>query len=141
MLEYFESWIGTKAERPFSINLNNIGVQARDISELDTPISPEEVKQAINDINSDKAPGPDGFTALFFKSTWDLIHPDIMKAVKDFEKCRAGQLHLLNAATIVLLPKYAEAMHPKEFRPISLVNFFAKLLTKILAKRLSTVMD
>jgi hypothetical protein len=36
-----------------------------------------------------------------------------------------------------LLPKSPDAAHPKEFQPISLVHFFAKLFAKILAIRLS----
>ena len=38
--------------------------------ELDNPISEEEVKEAINDMPSDKAPGLDGFTSAFFKKCW-----------------------------------------------------------------------
>jgi hypothetical protein len=44
---------------------------------------------------------------------------------------------VLNIAYITLLPKKDDAEHPKDFRPISLVHSFAKLLTKILANRLA----
>jgi hypothetical protein len=88
------------------------------------------------DMSSDKAPGPDGFTALFFKKCWPLICFDIMRAVATME-CRVSRnLHLLNSANMILLPKTPDAVHPSEFRPISLVHFFGKLITKILALRL-----
>ncbi|KAM0854466.1 hypothetical protein ACQ4PT_050425 [Festuca glaucescens] len=45
-------------------------------------------------------------------------------------------LHLLNSANMIMLPKTPNAAHPSEFRPISLVHFFGKLITKILALRL-----
>lgn len=46
----------------------------------------------------------------------------------------------LNAAYITLLPKQDSIM-AKDFRPISLIHSFAKLLTKVLANRLRNHMD
>lgn len=47
------------------------------------------------------------------------------------------QLRLLNSASRVLIPKNEEAIGVGDFRPISLVHSFAKLLTKVLANRLA----
>lgn len=44
---------------------------------------------------------------------------------------------MLNSAYITLIPKKTDAEHVKDFRPISLVHSFAKLVTKILANRLA----
>jgi hypothetical protein len=44
-------------------------------------------------------------------------------------------------AFITLLPKKVEAQQARDFRPISLVHSFAKLVTKILANRLASHMD
>jgi hypothetical protein len=43
----------------------------------------------------------------------------------------------LNSAYITLIPKMDGAENVKDFRPISLVHGFGKLVTKILASRLS----
>jgi hypothetical protein len=43
----------------------------------------------------------------------------------------------LNSAYITLLPKKEDATSIKDFRPISLVHSFAKLITKLLANRLA----
>jgi hypothetical protein len=43
----------------------------------------------------------------------------------------------LNVALITLLPKKEGAVDLKDFRPISLVHSFARLLTKVLARRLA----
>jgi hypothetical protein len=45
----------------------------------------------------------------------------------------------INGSDIVLLPKKPSPMIINDYRPISLLNFSVKLLTKILAKRLHKV--
>ena len=42
---------------------------------------------------------------------------------------------------MVLIPKKEIATEPKDFRPISLIHSFAKLLTKVLANRLVIYID
>jgi hypothetical protein len=77
---------------------------------------------------------------LFFKKSWTIIQHDLMRAIKALECKTSHNLHLLNSATMILLPKSPDVAHPKEFRPISLVHFFSKLFTKILAKRVRPCM-
>jgi hypothetical protein len=52
-----------------------------------------------------------------------------------------GPLVKLNGAHITLLPKKEIAELPDDFRPISLIHSFAKLVTKVLARRLSPHID
>jgi hypothetical protein len=47
---------------------------------------------------SDKAPGPDGFTGIFFKSCWDIIKADVVRAANAFYSLRIGNLDILNSA-------------------------------------------
>jgi len=46
----------------------------------------------------------------------------------------------LNSAYITLLPKKADAAEVKDFRPISLIHSFAKLVTKLLVNRLAPLL-
>ncbi|GKF99694.1 hypothetical protein Tco_0301385, partial [Tanacetum coccineum] len=41
----------------------------------------QEVKGAMFSMSNDKSPGPDGFTAAFFKEIWDIVASDVVKAV------------------------------------------------------------
>jgi len=53
-----------------------------------------------------KAPGPDGFTAGFFQTHWDLVGPCVTRAVLNF--LDGGELvEGINHTTIVLIPKVA----------------------------------
>jgi hypothetical protein len=56
------------------------------------PFTEDEVHNAINQMPSDKAPGPDGFTGVFFKRCWSIIKGDIMKVIGRF-----GELHVHNS--------------------------------------------
>jgi hypothetical protein len=79
--KYFDGLIGTKKDRSHSLNFQFLGIDAINLSELDLPISSSEAKTALMDMHNDKAPGPDGLTALFFKVAWDIIVMDIMRAI------------------------------------------------------------
>jgi hypothetical protein len=98
---------------------------------LEAPFSEEEVKDVVFRSYSNGAPGPDGFTFLFYQHFWDLVKNDIMAMFRDFS---AGKLDLfrLNFAILTLIPKEPDASAMKKFRPISLLNCIFKSLLKSL---------
>jgi hypothetical protein len=141
LLNYFTELIGSSKDRESSIDLEALGIQHHLLDHLVSSCSEEEVWDTIKQMPSDKASGPDGFTGRFYKVCWPTIKKDIMAAVaavwrKDFRNFRA-----LNSAFVILLPKIENPSNAKEFRPISLIHSFAKLITKILANRLGGQLD
>ena len=49
---------------------------------LNNPVSIREIKKALFNMDPDKAPGPDGFTARFYVSCWDIIKRDLYRMIK-----------------------------------------------------------
>ena len=47
-----------------------------------------EVKEAVFQMEHNKAPGPDGFPAEFFQVFWEIIKKDLMALFKDFHEER-----------------------------------------------------
>ncbi|XP_020263024.1 uncharacterized protein LOC109839002 [Asparagus officinalis] len=47
-------------------------------------INHKEIKEALFQMNPDKAPGPYGFNAYFYQHNWSLIKDDVILAVKSF---------------------------------------------------------
>jgi hypothetical protein len=139
--QHFNNLIGTYQPNINSINLAALQFPEINLQSLSSPILEDEVKAAVMETHPEKAPGPDGFTGLFYRVMWDIIKDDVMKAIKLLENAGTQGLHLLNNALMVLLPKSSEAASPGDFRPISLVHSFGKLFTKILAKRLQPQMS
>jgi hypothetical protein len=140
VLEFYENLLGKAEEREFTIDLAELGVQQHELSMLDAPFSEEEVWATIKEMPLDKAPGPDGFTGRFYKTCWNIIKGDLLMALDAIFRGHVFNFGRLNTAFITLLPKKTEAVEVKDFRPISLIHSFAKLVTKIMANRLAPLL-
>ena len=105
---------------------------------LDAPFKPDEIKQAVWDCGSDKSPGPDGFSFKFFKRYWDIIKEDVLNLVQSFYS-RKVIPRGCNPSFIALIPKVQDPKFTSDFRPISLIGAQYKILAKLLANRLATV--
>jgi hypothetical protein len=52
--------------------------------ELTKPFTDLEIKTALFQMGPTKAPGPDGFPALFYQTHWSFLKDDICSAVRGF---------------------------------------------------------
>ncbi|KAL9690309.1 hypothetical protein QQ045_010706 [Rhodiola kirilowii] len=84
-----------------------------------------EVWSVLTNIGIDKAPGPDGFSASFFKKNWRFIGLEICNSIRHCLKYNALSRGL-NAPYIALIPKHNMANTPADFRPISCCNILLK---------------
>ena len=89
---------------------------------------------------TDKSPGPNGFNTDFIKRAWPIVKHDFYALCSAFYN---GNLCLqsINGSYISLIPKVNNASRASDFRPISLLNTSMKLITKLLANRLQTVIQ
>lgn len=51
---------------------------------LISPTTSKEIQKTLFDIDNDKASGPNGYGAKFFKSTWDTMNSNLQQAMKEF---------------------------------------------------------
>jgi hypothetical protein len=72
LYEHYNSILGSSFERSRRINLGAIGLPSLELSGLEDLFTEEEVCSVVMDLPNDKAPGPDGFTGLFYKKAWDI---------------------------------------------------------------------
>ncbi|WVZ67109.1 hypothetical protein U9M48_016236 [Paspalum notatum var. saurae] len=98
----------------------------------------KEVTQAIFQMEQNKAPGLDGFSAEFYQFFWETIKVDLMMLFVEFHK-GCLPLYSLNFGIITLLPKEKDAKHIKHFCPICLLNVSFKIFTKVTCNRLDRV--
>nr|GEV95122.1 RNA-directed DNA polymerase, eukaryota [Tanacetum cinerariifolium] len=75
---------------------------------------------------------------ILLRKFWEVIGGDVFRAVKCFF-CSGSFPKGCNPSFIALIPKINDAKFVKDFRPISLIGCQYKIVGKILANRLSSV--
>ncbi|GJY53364.1 RNA-directed DNA polymerase, eukaryota, reverse transcriptase zinc-binding domain protein [Tanacetum coccineum] len=120
---------------PHSQTLNSM-----DRDYLERLVTHEEIKKAVWDCGSSKAPGPDGFSFAFVKKYWDIIKKDLHDFINSFFAL-CDMPYGANSSFFTLIPKVNNPTLITDFRPISLIGIHYKIIAMILANRLSKVID
>jgi hypothetical protein len=114
-------------------------IRPEDNAALTSEVTEEEIIKVIWSMESDKAPGPDGFTIHFYKVCWNIIKRDLQKMIKGFmRKAKIGGG--TNSTYLALIPKDSNPETFARFRPISLCNASYKILAKLLASRIKPLL-
>ncbi|KAG9449628.1 hypothetical protein H6P81_009593 [Aristolochia fimbriata] len=126
--------------RPFPRNLSFKQLSEHSVAPLIEPFSEEEIETAVKGLPTDRAPGPDGFTASFYKTCWDFLKEDVLLLFQEFHN-EGLKAKSMGASLIALVPKKEGAAQPSDFRPISLISSHYKLISRVLTTRLRRVMS
>jgi hypothetical protein len=91
-------------------NISQVSQNENEI--LTTEFSYNEVKEAISQMEHNKAPSPDGFPAEFYQAFWEVIKDDLIALFVDFRK------------GIITFPSKIklDATQIQNYRPICLLN-------------------
>ncbi len=93
---------------------------------LDSPLTSDELQEALNSMPNKKAPGPDGFPAEFYKNSglfWHQHSTECCRKPKENGRLPPN----MNSANISLLLKPGkDPVLPTSYRPISLINVDTK---------------
>lgn len=98
-----------------------------------------EVKKIIFSMNALSSLGPDNFPAYFDHHHWDVIGDAVCKLVLDFLN-KGLWSKGLNDTQLTLIPRKKNLVLVSDFRPISLYNVLYKIIAKVLANRLKTIL-
>uniref|UniRef100_A0A670JU33 Reverse transcriptase domain-containing protein n=1 Tax=Podarcis muralis TaxID=64176 RepID=A0A670JU33_PODMU len=108
--------------------------------QLNTPIETEEIEKVIKELKRGKAPGPDGFTASYYKEMKAILLPPLKEVINNILKEKEIP-ETWKEAFITLIPKQdADLLQVKNYRPISLLNLDYKIFTGILANRMKNIL-
>jgi len=108
------------------------------LDHLDMEFSQTEIEAVIKSLPNNYTPGPDGFNGLFIKKSWDIIKGDFLKFLRDFYHQNTN-LKSVNSSIITLIPKKNNPKTIDDYRPISLLNYTLKCITKLLSATMQSV--
>ncbi|XP_071704474.1 uncharacterized protein [Rutidosis leptorrhynchoides] len=86
-VDHFELFLGMSAGYLIFQILDDLFVNKLNFDKanyMTRPFTPLEVTESIFGIENCKSPGPDGYTAAFFKASWDIVRDEIIDVVHDF---------------------------------------------------------
>ncbi|KAJ1700191.1 hypothetical protein LUZ63_008703 [Rhynchospora breviuscula] len=106
------------------------------LSSLDLPFTEREIKRAVMGLADNKASGPDDYPNEFFKLNWELVKQDLL-LIFDALFNLSLDLNNSNSAHLILLPKEANAQFLSQYRPISIICYLPKLISKVLSNRMA----
>lgn len=132
--DFFKNiFMETDQERPI---LRNIGFKTLDDNDkglLEGNVSEDEIWRAVKGCDSKKEPRPDGFNFGFIKKYWGILKDDMVKAVQYFWE--SGFISKgCNSSFLTFIPKSKDALGLGDFRPMSLIGCYYKIIAKLLAE-------
>ena len=107
---------------------------------LDRNLTIEELNQSIKQAKTKSTPGADGFSNKFIQEFWDIYRVPLFKMIV---KCYDNNklTNTFKTANIKLIPKKGNLKLLKNWRPISLLSCFYKIISRAIGTRLKSVMD
>jgi len=141
VVEYFKKQVEEDTwERPTLDGVPFASLSEEENIFLIAPFTLVEIEMVVKASDGNKSPGPDGFNFAFFKEFWYLLKHDVRIMFNQFfvnEKLSKSFLSYF----VTLIPKVSASMTLKEYRPISLLGCLYKILLKVLAYKLSKMMN
>ena len=136
-LEKILDFLGPVQHHPTVTNAK-LSENEKNLLECDNTI--DELTKSINAANMASAPGGDGISNRFIKHFWNYFSKPLLKLCKFcFYKGELPNTFL--TANIKLIPKKGNVKHIKNWRPISLLNCFYKIVSRAFSTRLKKYMD
>ena len=96
---------------------------------LDSPLSAKELQQAVYDLNENKSPGLDGFTAEFYKKIWSLIKDRYTDYINCADQTSFSTFKNTSVTTLLYKEK-GDTADLKNYRPISLTMLTLRFVPK-----------
>jgi len=107
---------------------------------LEADVTLEELDEAVITSNLNSAPGIDGISNRYIRKFWIYFREPLLWYTR--ECLSSGVMtETFNTALIKLIPKKGDCTQIKNWRPISLLSCFYKIISRVVNSRLDKVID
>lgn len=122
-----------------SLNMVGPSISNEQNQQLTAIPTAAEIRKAVFSLKKSSSQGPHGFTRAFFTDCQLIVSIYVTQAVVHFFS--SGRLlRATNAYFLTLIPKIQSPKTFYDFRPISLLNFSYKVISRILASTLAGIL-
>lgn len=105
---------------------------------LDSPFTQTEVLDAIKSLKEGSSPGPDGFSNGYYKKFGPSLAPHLTRVFNALREGTPLSADLNSAYISVISKPGKDTGKVGNYHPISLINNDIKIMTKILANRVTS---
>jgi len=103
-------------------------------------VGKEELQQILQSFQKDKSPGPDGLPVDFFLDYCEFIKEDLRRAV-EATRTTSKIIKAYNTTFIASIPIEDNSTTFEKFKPISLCNCIYNIISKVIARRLKSILS
>ena len=107
--------------------------------ECDIQLTAEELTASLSSLKPNTAPGPDGWTAEFFRKFWDIFCPLLLGVANEIFDSGSFPDSFSRSVTTLIPKKGKDKRYIENLRPISLLPVPYKIIAKVMALRLKKV--
>ena len=141
--QFYENLYSTDKRSPlhddfFMNDLPQISIENKIVT--DSPLTIEELTNAIKLMKTGKSPGSDGLSTEFYKFFWNDIKIIVFKSLDTAYSCNLMSEEQRRAVLRLIPKKDKNITELKNWRPISLLNTDYKILAHALSHRLQKVL-
>ena len=104
-------------------------------------ISPDECAALLESFQNNKTPGNDGIPVEFYKKFWPLIGESFTECANECFKKGEMSRSQKQAVITLIEKKGKDRSFLENWRPISLLNVDAKIMSKVIATRIKSVLS
>ena len=119
-------------------------ISEEQVNLLEAEFTADELNYALKDSNPKSASGPTGQSVTFYKLINRLFPDLLLNALNQFSFVPGlsddSPFEWMRTRKIIYIPKVDKPISPGDYRPLSMLEIFYKLASRILARRLTSIL-
>ena len=146
ILQFYQNLFKEKqstSENRFNSLLNDLNIPSLNSEEMlscEGNLTEQEIYKSLTNFKNNKSPGNDGLTKEFYCCFWNDIEDIFMKSLCESKKLKQLCVSQRQAIIKLLEKPNKDKRYVANWRPISLLNFDLKIISKSVAARLKNVL-